>query len=46
MEHIGTGFAGIDEALGGLISGDNVACVCDSAALEAIPTTSTCSGCV
>lgn len=29
MEPVGTGFEGIDSALGGLISGDNVAWMCD-----------------
>ncbi len=33
MEQLGTGFEGIDTALGGLVSGDNVAWLCDDAEL-------------
>lgn len=33
MDHVGTGFDGLDAALGGLISGDNVAWICDDPAL-------------
>lgn len=33
MDHIGTGFDGIDDALGGLITGDNVAWICDDPGL-------------
>ena len=33
MEQLGTGFDGIDDALGGLITGDNVAWICDDPGL-------------
>lgn len=33
MDRIGTGFDGVDEALGGLITGDNVAWICDDPGL-------------
>lgn len=33
MQQIGTGFDGIDHALGGLITGDNVAWICDDPAI-------------